>query len=80
MGFELRKNFATDLHEIFREGWQWANEQLVKFWWRSGSRIRSCIQIPIRIATLVRRALAEVCTVPVLLILYYDEQDHALML
>jgi len=27
-----------DLHEIFREGWQWANEQTIKFWWRSGSR------------------------------------------
>jgi len=23
----LRKNFPTDLHEIFSEGWQWANEQ-----------------------------------------------------
>jgi len=22
----LRKNFQTDLHEIFREGWQWAKE------------------------------------------------------
>jgi len=62
----LHKNFRTpptDLHEIFRESWQWASEQMVKFWWRSGSRIR----IRIRIATLVRRALAEVCTVPVLL-------------
>jgi len=35
---------------------------MVKFWWRSGSRIR------IRIATLVRRALAEVYTVLVLLV------------
>jgi len=32
----LRKNFQTDLHDIFREGWQWANEQKIKFWWRSG--------------------------------------------
>ena len=32
----LRKNFPTDLHEIFREGWQWANEQMVKFWLLSG--------------------------------------------
>jgi len=23
----LRKNIRTDLHEIFREGWQWADEQ-----------------------------------------------------
>ena len=58
----LRQNFRTDLHGIFREGWQWANEQKIKFWWLSGSRIR------IRIATLVRRALAEVGTVPVLLV------------
>ena len=30
---------ATDLHEIFTEGWQSANEneQIIKFWWRSGS-------------------------------------------
>jgi len=33
----LRKNFGTDLHEIFRKGWQWANEQMIKFWWRSRS-------------------------------------------
>jgi len=25
------QNFQTDLHEIFREGWQWASEQLSKF-------------------------------------------------
>jgi len=29
----LGKHFRTDLHEIFREGWQWANEQMIKFWW-----------------------------------------------
>jgi len=23
----MRKNFETDLHKIFREGWQWANEK-----------------------------------------------------
>ena len=34
------KNFRTDLHEIFREGWQWANEKTIKFWWRSGSGTR----------------------------------------
>jgi len=58
----LRKNFVMDLHEILRESWQWASEQMIKFWWRSGSRIQ------LRIATLVRGALAEVCTVPVLLV------------
>jgi len=35
----LHKNFQTDLHEIFREGWQWANEQMIKFWWQSGSQM-----------------------------------------
>jgi len=40
-----------------------AGEQMIKFWWRSGSQIR------IRVVTLVRRALAEVCTVPVLLVI-----------
>jgi len=49
----------------------WTNEQ---FWWQSGSRIRIHIRILIWIriwiciATLVRHALAEVCTVPVLLV------------
>jgi len=43
----LRKKFQTDLHEIFREGWQWLNGQMIIFlvakndfifWWQSGSR------------------------------------------
>ena len=33
----LCKNFRMDLHEIFREGWQWANEQMIKFLQQSGS-------------------------------------------
>ena len=33
----LRKNFQTDLNEIFGEGSQWASEQTFKFCWRSGS-------------------------------------------
>jgi len=32
----LRKNFQKELHEILSEGWQWADEQMIKFWWRSG--------------------------------------------
>ena len=27
----LRKNLRTDLHEIFRDGWEWNNEQTTKF-------------------------------------------------
>jgi len=57
----MRKNFRTDLYEIFTEAWQLAREQIIKFWWRSGSQIR--IRIRIRIATLVRCALVEACTV-----------------
>jgi len=41
---------------------QWANEQMITFW---------CIQICI--TTLVRRALEEVCTVPVLLVVHADK-------
>jgi len=26
------------LHEIFREGWQWTNEQMIKFWWWFSNR------------------------------------------
>jgi len=31
----LRKNFCRDLHEVFRESWHWASEQMIKFCWRS---------------------------------------------
>ena len=31
----LHRNLWTVLHEIFRKGWQWANEQMIKFWWQS---------------------------------------------
>jgi len=58
-----QKNFEMDLHEIFREDKQWLSEQMIKFWWRSGSKI--CIRI--LIATLVRCTLVEPCTVSVLL-------------
>ena len=97
----LRKNFSMDLHEIFREGLQWADDQTIKFLWRSGSpsgyrvvsgfvtigRYGNWYQPTARrdaagvaIATMTslryrpttdsndRRALAEVCTVPVLLV------------
>jgi len=62
----LCENLPTDKHEIFREGWQWANEQMIKFCWRSGSQIP--IRSRIRIATLVRWSLMKACTVPVLLV------------
>jgi len=53
------RKLLNGLHEILRESsWQWADEQMIKFWWRSRLRIR--------IATALRRALTEVCTVSVL--------------
>jgi len=33
----MQKNFRMDLHEIITKGWQWANEQVIKFQWQSGS-------------------------------------------
>jgi len=63
-------NFAQKLPNGFAWNFQgrlaMANEQMVKIWWQSGLRIRTRIRI--RIATLVRRALGEMCTVPVLLV------------
>jgi len=58
--------------KFFREFWKWASEHVIKFWWRSGSRIW------IHIAVLVRCAWTEVCTVPVLLVSlsYYIGEGH----
>jgi len=63
----LRKNLQTNLREIFREGWKWANEHMIKFLWQSGSWIQICI------TTLLRHALVEVCSVPVLLVFHHTE-------
>ena len=54
----LRENFRTDLHEIL-------NEQIIRFRWRSRTDSPDGAT---DIATLVRRALAEVCTVSVFLV------------
>jgi len=63
------KNFGTDLHEIFRKGWQWASEQRITFLRRSGTNLPDG---GTDIATLVRRSLEGVCTVPVLLSLVME--------
>ena len=83
----LHKNFETNLHEIFREGWQWANEQMIRFGSDPDHRLNTglfsgfvtigrygkwltdinLLLILIRqMAALVKRALAEIRTVPVL--------------
>jgi len=33
----LCNNFQMDLHEIFREGWQCTDKQIINFYWQSGS-------------------------------------------
>jgi len=83
------QNSRTDLHEIFSEGWQCANEQIANFCWRSGSpsvrrdyfpvrhywEIRKVVNVYLllmlicQMTALVRRPMAEVCTVLVLLVL-----------
>jgi len=35
----LCKNFQTDLHDIFMENWQWADKQMIKFWWQLAIRV-----------------------------------------
>ena len=35
----LRKNFQTDLHDILRENWQWADKQMIKFRWQLAIRV-----------------------------------------
>ena len=62
-----------DLHEIFREDWQWASEQMIKFWWRSQT---DSPHGRTDIVTLVRRALAEVCSVPMLLVSYCTDRGY----
>jgi len=76
------QKFGMDLREIFREGWQWASEQMITnnrldteiiFHFRHHWEIRKVVNghsfILIRqMAALVRCALAEVCTVPMPLV------------
>ena len=61
----LVQKFPNRFAWNFRECWQWASEQIINFWWQSKSQIR----IWICIVTLVRCALVEVCTVPVVLVI-----------
>jgi len=46
---------------------KWSSEQMIKFWWRFRSWIRIHIHVAI-LVRLVRHALVEVCSVPVLLV------------
>jgi len=49
------------------EGWQWASAQMIKFWRRSGSRIRIWITDTYPYRDTGKTCLGDVCTVPVLL-------------
>ena len=44
----LRENFRTDLHEVFTEGWQWANEQILNFAGDPDHRLNTGIVFRIR--------------------------------
>jgi len=57
----VRKNLQTDLHEIFRKGWQWASEQIVKFCWRSGSLSDTGIVFWIRHCWEIRKVVFTDC-------------------
>jgi len=57
----LRKNFRTDLHEIFREGWQWASEQMMIFWWRSGYRLDTGTVFRVRHSWEIRKVVSNDC-------------------
>jgi len=55
---DFAQKLRTDLHDIFGEGWQWANEQTVKFWWRSGSgKTEVCIVPVLLVSRLSRQAV-----------------------
>jgi len=64
----LRKNFGMDLHEIFRECWQWGP---MNKWLNFGGNPDH--------ATLIKRAFAEVCTVPMLLVVYIVETLYTVL-
>ena len=86
----LRQNFRTDLHEVFRKGWQWTSEQITKISvairinvWIQGlfsgfvaigrygkwlTDINLLLILIRQMAALVKHALEEVCTAPVLLV------------
>ena len=64
----LHENFQVDLHEILREGWQWAIDQMITFLCQSRT---DSPDGGTDVAILVRRTLMKVCTVLVLLVRYF---------
>jgi len=58
----LHKNFQTDLHESFGEGLQWADEQLIKFWWRSDQHLDTRIVSRIRQYWEIWKVVSTDCT------------------
>jgi len=57
----LLKNFRTNLHEILSEGLQWANEKMIKFWWRSGSPLDTGIVFRMRHHWKIRKVVSTDC-------------------
>ena len=99
----LRRNYQTDLYEIFREGWQWTvnkrinfcgdlNHRLdigIVFWIRHYWNIRKVLNGHKSVADTCspdngtgKTCLAEVCTVPVLLVMVAlcNRADHYILI
>jgi len=51
-----------DLHEVFREGWLWANEQMSKFRWQSTNRLLPVSILPLPTVEINVTSLASGCT------------------
>jgi len=51
------------LHEIFREGWQWASEQMINVWCRSASPYGYRVVFRIRHYWEIRKVVSTDCAV-----------------
>jgi len=60
----LRKNIQTDLHEIFREGWQQANEQMINFGGDPDHRLGTGIVFRISHKWEIRKGVSANCAAP----------------
>jgi len=59
----LHKHVRTDVREIFTEGWKWADEQMIKSWWRSVSyRLDTGIVFRIRYYWEIQKLASTNCT------------------
>jgi len=55
------QNLRTDLHQIFREGWQWGNEQVLNFGGDLDHHLDAGIVFRIRHYWQIRKVVSTVC-------------------